>query len=77
MQVGDIVGSEGIREVTPSVWKIRDDRSGITQEFEDEPTNDDIKCFNRSRGYSSSKIVTKDEDAKLIVIRPVDKSGTI
>mgnify|MGYP007124199680 FL=1 len=77
MQAGDIIGSEGVRESSPSVWKIRDDRSGITQEFESEPTSDDIKCFNRSRGYSSSKIVTKDDDSKLIVIRPVDKSGTV
>jgi len=74
IDVGSIIGSREV-VVSPPHWTIKDDRSGRTETMTDEPNEEDIKCFNRRISYSSSKVITNDEDAKLIVVRPVDKSG--
>lgn len=71
LEVGSVIGNRSVS----TQWTIKDDRSGETKTYEVEPTEDDLKCFNRACGYSSSKVITRDEDSKVIIIRPVDKSG--
>ncbi len=73
LEVGEVIGNRDVE--TPSRWTLKDDRSGRTNTYDVEPTEDDLKCFNRSCGYSSSKVISKDDESKVIVVRPVDKSG--
>ena len=72
-EVGDFISSSNSN--SSSDWTLKDSRTGRTKTYTEEPSEDDIKCFNRELGYSTSKIITKDEHAKLVVVRPVDKSG--
>jgi hypothetical protein len=64
-----------IEDSESNSWILKDERTGTSKTYVLEPTHDDIKAFNRSLGYSSSKVVDRNEQCKRITVRPVDKSG--
>jgi hypothetical protein len=73
LKKGSILKSS--ESVPRDYWTIVDAISGKEKRFESEPNKSDITIFKDSLGYTSIKIIQKDDASKTLLIRPSDKAG--
>jgi hypothetical protein len=72
LKTGSILTSS---ESVPCDWSLIDVITGKEMRFEREPDESDITAFKDALGYTSIKIIKRDAENKILLIRPKDSAG--
>jgi hypothetical protein len=66
---------KSVASVPPNQWTIVDAISEKEKRFEHEPNESEITEFKDGLGYTSIKIILKDDANKTLIVRPSDRVG--